>query len=74
MLGRKFRRPAEEIGFFGYCSDNRRWGVVPVAPQAERKVPVSFWRFGEGVWRLELVCGGLGWKFTDVSIFGQKIG
>ena len=35
---------------------------------------MSFWRFGEGVWRLELVCGGLGWKFAGEVIFERKMG
>ena len=74
MVGREFCRLAEEVGFFGCYSGSWRWGVVSVAPQAERKVLVSFWRFGEGVWRLELACGGLGWKLAGEVIFGQKMG
>ena len=53
---------------------SRRWGVVRVAPQAEWKVPVGFWRFGDGVGMFGLDNGGLWWKLADVWIFGQKKG
>ena len=48
--------------------------MVSVAPWAEWKRPVGFWMSGEGVGMLELVCGGLGWKFAGEVIFGHKMG
>ena len=61
-------------GIFGFSRDRLRWGEVYVAPQAERRVLASFWMFDDGVWRVKLVCGGLGWKMAGVWIFGQKKG
>ena len=44
--------------------------MVSVAPQAERKRPVDFWMFGEGVWRLGLDSEGLRREFANGLNFG----
>ena len=62
--------PVEENAVFGCAEDCLRWGRRYVAPRAEWKVLVGFWRFDDGVGVFELVCGGLGWKIADGLIFG----
>ena len=60
-------------GIFWVHRDCRRWGEDFVAPLAEQRAPVGFWRFGEGVEMLELVCGGLRRELASWVIFGQKM-
>ena len=59
-------------GTFGCAEGRLRWGEMYAALWAERKLPVDFWSFGDGVGMLRLVCGGLERELAVGWIFWQK--
>ena len=58
---------------FGCAEARLRWGRRFVAPWVERRLPVDFWSFGDGVGGLRLVCGGLERELAVGWIFYQKV-
>ena len=67
-------RTGARIQSFGCTAGRLRWGKKSVAPHARWRLPASFWKMGDGAWRVRLGSGGLEKEIAAGWISGQNSG